>query len=395
MGGFLDNLSTLLGGFSDVRQIDQDGFDFREKRKAAQFERDRRVEEARQADEDRAVGQIADVLSSQETPDMSVAESALPAEMDAARRKFTIQRALGQLPERKSRLEATKAYARIAQEQARGENRLQAIAATGDEAQELENLRAKNRANAPLTSYEQARLDLLEKGINIRGQRQAQGTLVPLTDDVGNIRGFYNNKTGEFQPAGEGIAGLRRGPLGVGAQEALTQGTGALAAIQSLKSLLQKKPEGVEWTGPTAATEYTLRSGQAPRPIAIAAEQFGLEPPAGEQALFLSQLGGLKNAGIKAITGAQMSEREVPRLMQELPTETDRGEVLWAKIAVTEARFNLLDQVRRGELTKDQAIRQINAMGPEQYLQQYREQGLTGGRVPAAGGSRYKKTRVE
>ena len=34
--GFLDGLTTLLGGFSDVKQIDEEGFDFREKRKAAQ-----------------------------------------------------------------------------------------------------------------------------------------------------------------------------------------------------------------------------------------------------------------------------------------------------------------------------------------------------------------------
>jgi len=37
--GFLDSIGTLLGGFSDVKQIDSDGFDFREKRRQEELQR--------------------------------------------------------------------------------------------------------------------------------------------------------------------------------------------------------------------------------------------------------------------------------------------------------------------------------------------------------------------
>jgi hypothetical protein len=89
-----------------------------------------------------------------------------------------------------------------------------------------------------------------------------------------------------------------------------------------------------------------------------------------------------------------MSEKEVPRLLQEIPNEDDREDVFLAKLAVTEARLNLLDQVRRGQITREQAIQQINSMGPEQYFEQYKSEGLTTGPTQApSSGSRYQKTR--
>ena len=42
---FLDSIGTVLGGFNDVKQIDSDGFDFREKRRQADLARQQQQEQ--------------------------------------------------------------------------------------------------------------------------------------------------------------------------------------------------------------------------------------------------------------------------------------------------------------------------------------------------------------
>ena len=71
--GFLDSIGTVLGGFNDVRQIDKDGFDFREKRRQAEMDRQQQQQDWEQQNtrfgnqqEDRAVNQVADVLAGSE-----------------------------------------------------------------------------------------------------------------------------------------------------------------------------------------------------------------------------------------------------------------------------------------------------------------------------------------
>jgi hypothetical protein len=141
--GFLGGLTELLGGFAAKNQIDKDGFDWREKRAAEQFQRDRDVELARQADEDRAVGQIADVLASQEgEPDTS----SIPQEVLGGVNKWRVQQALGKLPERRSRIEAAKAEAQYGRELLKGAQREREIELRGDEAEAL--LRARTALEA-------------------------------------------------------------------------------------------------------------------------------------------------------------------------------------------------------------------------------------------------------
>jgi hypothetical protein len=155
MGGFLSGLGELLGGFSAKKQIDETGFDWREKRAAEQFERDRRTQVAGQQDEDRAVNQIADVLATQEgEPDTS----SIPGEVLGAQSKWRVQQALGKLPERKSSIAAANANARFAQEELRGKQRETEIGLRGDEAQELAQIQAQLRSNAPMTAFQRASL---------------------------------------------------------------------------------------------------------------------------------------------------------------------------------------------------------------------------------------------
>ena len=387
MGGFLGGLTDLLGGWNAARRIDTEGFNWREKQAQQDFLRQRQRTEAQQQDEDRAVNIGRDVMlgaDEGEEPDLS---KLLPGYDQG----LTKARVRGAVAQSRPALQAQQAYARQALEETRGGQRLAEIGARGDKAQELAEIMMKLRSTTPMTEFQRRSLEQRAQAIQQRGQsRGVQGTLVPLKDDTGGIKGFYNNKTGEFTPAGEGVSGLRTTPLGVTAQEQLALGTQGAGSIETIKNLLRQKPAGEEWTGPMAATEYQLRSGQGPRPISIAAEALGVEPPGGKQAIFYSAVGNLKNSAIKYVTGAQMSEKEVPRLMQEIPTQEDRGDVFLAKLAVTEARLNLLDQVRRGQITREQAIQQINTMGPEQYLEQYQKEGLTtGASAPKPGGRRY------
>jgi len=113
--GFLDSIGTVLGGFNDVKQIDSDGFDFREKRRQADLARQQQQEQWQQENtqfgnqqEDRSVNQVADVLAGApngQEPDVSPLLSGI----DQSRRAFMLDRARGVSKERKSALARQKA----------------------------------------------------------------------------------------------------------------------------------------------------------------------------------------------------------------------------------------------------------------------------------------------
>ena len=63
---------------------------------------------------------------------------------------------------------------------------------------------------------------------------------------------------------------------------------------------------------------------------------------------FQSKNAALKNAIIKAITGAQMSEPEAKRIMEQIPTLTDKPDVWHARAASTrEQLMQLLDRIQQ------------------------------------------------
>lgn len=188
MSDLLSGLGEIFGGFSAKRQIDEDGFDWREKRQAEQFERNRRVELARQQDEDRAVNQIADVLVTQDgDPDTS----AIPQAVLGADAEWRVKQALGKLPERKSSIEAMKVNAQVARDQAKHRDRME----------EIEVLESNRRAR-PLTQAEEARLQFLREESDRRSRqfydaeagrnRRFDSMPVPIT-------------TGEYDPYGNPI----------------------------------------------------------------------------------------------------------------------------------------------------------------------------------------------
>ena len=179
--GFLGGLTELLGGFAAKNQIDKDGFDWREKRQADQFARDRTVQVAGQEDEDRAVGQIADVLAAQEgEPDTS----SIPREVLGADTKWRVQQALGKLPERKSRIEASKSSALWNKQLLAGDQRRGDITARAEAA-----VPGREDTQAHQTELLKTRLETMEKegGLN----REMARTLAELRAQGGGGGGKW------------------------------------------------------------------------------------------------------------------------------------------------------------------------------------------------------------
>ncbi len=139
------------------------------------------------------------------------------------------------------------------------------------------------------------------------------------------------------------VAALGKGPGLMNDAQART--TGVLGQIQSVRSLLKS-----EKTGPMANIEYWSRANIP-----------GVPEPRGTQSQLATTLASLKNTIIKEITGAAMSEHEVPRLTLELPQLGDKPSVRDAKLNALEARLLIVQKVRRGEISREQGIEMINA----------------------------------
>ena len=136
MGGLLSGLGELLGGWNTARRIDDEGFDFREKQAAQQFERDRQVEEARQKDEDRNVNIATDVLLGQQEgepePDIS---SLLPGAIAKFRARGAVARTK---PALAAQAAALKSEGDLKKQRLVGEQRMQLL-------QEAEQIRASQQ----------------------------------------------------------------------------------------------------------------------------------------------------------------------------------------------------------------------------------------------------------
>lgn len=160
--GFLDGLLTTLGGFSDVKQIDKEGFDFREKRKAAQEARDELTRTYAQKAEDDATRALAE--ASIGAPEGTDIESLIPQQVsDAVTRSRIAARVPGAAAQTKSSLAQTKAYTDMLMQDKRGEQRLEQIGLTGQQAQERDALKFKMQQGRGLSPAEQQKLDALER----------------------------------------------------------------------------------------------------------------------------------------------------------------------------------------------------------------------------------------
>jgi len=161
MGDFLSGLGTLLGGGYARRRIDEDGFDFREQDAIEEWERQRKQQLAQQADENRALGQAADYMTYAQDPSEDDISALLP-QIDDERRLSALRGVVGgKALQNKYNLKAMDILGRRDLEERRQRGRETLVGLRGDEQQELENLRHKNRAI--MTPEEERRLDILER----------------------------------------------------------------------------------------------------------------------------------------------------------------------------------------------------------------------------------------
>jgi len=132
------------------------------------------------------------------------------------------------------------------------------------------------------------------------------------------------------QLANEGVVNAAAAKSGAGNRltsglmERVAAGSNVLAGVNRLRELRK----GV-WTGPGAGRLQTFL------------QQVPLVPTSDKFAEFKSETDAIKNQTIKAITGAQMSEQEVPRILGQVPLETDKDNV-WEQKAAT------LERITRG-----------------------------------------------
>jgi hypothetical protein len=391
--GFADGLRELLGGFNAVRRIDQDGFDWREKDAQAELARGQQQAEwgqsntaFQQGQEDRGMNLASDIIAGGGSD--KDAASALPAGIGEAQRKALIAAALGKGKERQSYLRGQDAYNRRllqgdkdAAAQGREEYKAEMRSKLMQEAEAIrqnQHMSPKDKEAALLRLEAQSALfDKAEAGRNARFER---GAVRLLPGQNGMIAGAYNSRPNadgsiNMLPVPEGMEGMRATAAPASVQEGINRGTSALATMDSvLKLYRQSKESGENWVGPASAAEYDIRAGWGGHILGS---------PSSERALFASQVAGLQNEGINLRTGAQMSEHEVPRLMRELPTAADHGPVFEAKLAVSQYRFSLMDKVRRGQMSKDEAVRQMETVGPETFLQSIQGNGPSPRRAAA------------
>ena len=166
-----------------------------------------------------------------------------------------------------------------------------------------------------------ARLDLAERNLQRLTDRPNQALVGVMTVDENGV------PVTKFVPKVAGAEYER--PPTAAQQTQATETEAALGGLAELRTLYRP-----EWVGPLAgriAKTKTLTTGGEPG-----------------QAEFLSQIATVKNRVIKAITGAQMSEPEARRIMEQIPDETLPPSTFEARMNATEKNYQmLLDIIRR------------------------------------------------
>ena len=358
--GFLDSIGTLLGGFNDVKQIDSDGFDFREKRRQAELQRQQQQEQWQQENQDYSVKAGAEAaVGGMDEQDLG---SMLPAQLGNEQRKAAIARMIGQSAQAKSSLAQNDAYSKSLLQSGKEAASMEREKYKGELRQKLMQEAEAIRQNQQMSPREkktalmriEAQSALFEQAEGGRNHRAQLGTVRPMLDESGRTTGeWYNTRPGaggQVQIV-QGPAGKRTSPPPATFVENQNQGVADEATIDFVKNILKD-----ELIGPAAYAQY-LAQTKIP----------GVEEPSSEQSTLYAASARLRNAGIRAITGAQMSEHEVPRLSLELPQPWDKPTVFRAKLALLEARVNILNQVRSGTMDQQEAIQRINMLAPEDF----------------------------
>lgn len=383
-------LKELLGGWNAVRRIDTEGFDWREQAKQQELARQQQQQQWQQGNEDWATKGAAEALVGG-APETEIPSMIEPT-VNAGR---VLARARGAGLQARSNIEAGKQASAeyIANQRFEAQKEMLRNTREFQQAMQRERLLAAKEGRQ---ANEDAVFRRLKYELDYRTAHPSMGggTYRPFVSPTGELMGFFGTRPGpEGQiptlPLPPGMEGARTAPLPAAAQESQARGVTALATIANIENMLAKKPQGEEWTGPMRKLEYRTRSGQGIP--GFVGDVLGVEPPSGEQALFSTEIAQLGNRAIQDITGAQVGQHEVPRLFTEIPTLEDRGEVLLAKLAVTKYRLGLLDAVRRGQITRDEAIQQINDVSSQNVLEQYRQRGLSSTPAPSGAGGRYIK----
>ena len=173
--GFLQSIGTLLGGFNDVKQIDKDGFDFREQRRQADLARQQQQQEWEQQNQDYSVKAGAEAaVGGMEEQDLA---ATLPMGLSQAEKKARIARIIGQSAQSKSNLEDIKTNRDLARQELLGSQRIHQIELTAQEAQAVARTRAALAANqkpSPRDEYiageAMKRVNTQQAGANTRAQ---------------------------------------------------------------------------------------------------------------------------------------------------------------------------------------------------------------------------------
>lgn len=153
----------------------------------------------------------------------------------------------------------------------------------------------------------------------------------------------HGNPMTTVLPRNEAMGKTFKGRTSSGERLRVKDADAALASAQNLGQLYNQ-----DWVGPVAGRAYSLQE-KIPG--------VEVDPLRSE---FVAQNTALKNATIKFITGAQMSEPEARRIMKQVPDVTDKPLVWEAKYKATLNNMEILRRIMSGDISQKEGL---DAMG--------------------------------
>lgn len=148
-----------------------------------------------------------------------------------------------------------------------------------------------------------------------------------LPGPTGEIAAVGSTRTGQITPI-QNPVGARRAPVPAGMLNTQRELENSARKLTDLRAAF--KPEFV---GPVEG-----------RVLKVKSKLPGTTMPAG-WGTFTALQADLKNSVIKLITGAQMGQQEADRILQQVPTETDKPEIWLDKFNQTQKNVDYLNQV--------------------------------------------------
>lgn len=133
------------------------------------------------------------------------------------------------------------------------------------------------------------------------------------------------------------VININRKPASPSERTALASTEASIDSLNNLKTLFDES-----FTGPFAGRKGSILN------------VFGLNPP--KQEAFIAASAAFRNQVIKEITGAQMSESEATRILEQVPSETDASSVWLAKYEQSIQNLERLNK-RRREVLEQSGLR--------------------------------------